>query len=133
MKKVEAGVKMFEMDRVLPQTGRRRVWGSLCCRSIVTVRMDIKMGCCKEGWQIVLAGSRFLRQNEKNLCPGEVEGLVVVYALEKTKHFVLGCKHLYMATDHKPLLGTFKDRNLEQVENPRLRRLKEKTKMLTLR
>ena len=34
-----------------------------------------------------------------------------------------------MATDHKPLLGTFKDRNLEQLENPRLRRLKEKTKM----
>ena len=34
-----------------------------------------------------------------------------------------------MATDHKPLLGTFSDRNLEQVESPRLRRLKEKTKM----
>ena len=53
----------------------------------------------------------------------------MVYALEKTKHFVLGCRQLYMATDHKPLLGTFGDRNLEQVENPRLRRLKEKTKM----
>ena len=36
---------------------------------------------------------------------------------------------MYVATDHKPLLGTFGDRNLEQVENPRLRRLKEKTKM----
>ena len=34
-----------------------------------------------------------------------------------------------MATDHKPLLGTFGHRNLDQVENPRLRRLKEKTKM----
>ena len=36
---------------------------------------------------------------------------------------------MYVATNHKPLLGTFGDRNLEQVENPRLRRLKEKTKM----
>ena len=90
---------------------------------------DIMMGCCKEGWQVVLAGSRFLRQNEKNWCPGEGEGLAVVCALEKTKHFVLGCKKLYVATDHKPLLGTFGDRNLQQVKNPRYRRLKEKTKM----
>ena len=49
----------------------------------------------------------------------------MVYALNKTTHFV----KLYVATDHKPLLGTFGDRSLEQVENPRLRRLKEKTKM----
>ena len=66
---------------------------------------------------MVLAGSRFLRQNEKNCCPGEGEGLAVVYALNKTRHFVLGCKKLYVATDHKLLLGTFGDRGLEQVEN----------------
>ena len=53
----------------------------------------------------------------------------MVYALEKTKHFVWGCKKFYVATDHKPLLGTFGDRNMEQVENPWLRRLKEKTEM----
>ena len=53
----------------------------------------------------------------------------MVYALEKTKHFVWGCKKFYVATDHKPLLDTFSDRNLEQVENPRLRKLIEKTKM----
>ena len=93
---------------------------------------DKKMGCCKEGRQIVLAGSRFLRQNEKKWCPGEGEGLANVYALEKTKHFVLGCKQLYVATYHKPLFGTFGDRNLEQVENPRLRILKEKTKMFKM-
>ena len=50
--------------------------------------------------------------------------------LERTKHFVLGCKQLYVATDDKPLLGSFGDRNLEQVENSRLRRLKKKTKMI---
>ena len=76
-----------------------------------------------------MAGSRFLRQNEKNWCLGKGEGLAVVYALHKTRHFVLGCKQLYMATDHNPLLGTFGDRNLEQMENPSLRRLKEKTNM----
>ena len=55
--------------------------------------------------------------------------MAMVYALNKTKHFVLGCKQLYVATDHKPLMGTFGDRNREHVENLRLRRLKEQTKM----
>ena len=32
---------------------------------------------------------------------------------------------MYVATDHKPLMGTFGDRNREHVENLRLRRLKE--------
>ena len=71
---------------------------------------------------------------ELNWCPGE--GLAVVYAqyaLNKTRHFVLGCKRLYVATDHKPLLVTFNNRNLEQVENPRLRRLKEKTKIFNFK
>ena len=53
----------------------------------------------------------------------------MVYALQKTKYFTMGCRKLYIATDHKPLLGTFSDRGLEQVENPRLRKLKEKTMM----
>ena len=121
---------MFEVDRVtcLATDWSKEGVGFFMFQKYCDCQ-DIKMGCCKEGWQVVLAGSRFLRQNEKNWCPGEGEGLAVVYALNKTKHFVLGCKQLYVATDHKPLLGTFGDRSLEQVENPRLRRLKEKTKM----
>ena len=89
VKKVEAGVKMFEMDRVtcLATDWSKEGVGFFMLQKYCNCQ-DIKMGCCKEGWQIVLAGSRFLRQNEKNWCPGEGEGLVVVYALEKTKHFV---------------------------------------------
>ena len=48
-------------------------------------------------------------------------------ALEKTRYFTLGCSHLIIGTDHKPLLGLFKDRSLDGIDNPRLRRLKEKT------
>ena len=130
MKKVEAGVKMFEMDRIpcLALDWSKEGVGLFMLQKYCNSQ-DGKMGCCNEGWQVVLAGSRILWQNEKNWCPGEGEGLAVVYALEKAKHFLLGCKQLYVATDHKPLLDTFSDRNLEQVENPRLRKLKEKTKM----
>lgn len=124
VKKVEKGVKMFEMGRVTcvaPDWSKEGVGFFLFQKHCDCV--DIKLGCCKDGWQITMAGSRFLRPNEKNWYPGEGEALGVVYALNKTKHFVLGCKQLYVATDHKPLLGTFGDRDLEQIENPRLRRL----------
>ena len=54
----------------------------------------------------------------------------MVYALQKTIYFVLGCKQLIMATDHRPLLCIFDDRDLEIVDNPRLRKLKEKSLVL---
>ncbi len=48
-------------------------------------------------------------------------------ALDRTRHFVLGCSDLVVAVDHKPLLRLFGDRCLEDIPNPRLRNLKEKT------
>ena len=41
--------------------------------------------------------------------------------------FILGCNNLVIAVDHKPLLKIFGDRSLDQISNPRLRNLKEKT------
>ena len=51
----------------------------------------------------------------------------MVYALNKAKHFVLGCPNLTITVDHKPLLKLFGDRALEDIPNFRLRNLKEKT------
>ena len=45
---------------------------------------ELKPTCCKDGWQLVLSGSRFRRSNEDNLEPGEGEAKAVVYALQKT-------------------------------------------------
>ena len=47
-------------------------------------------------------------------------------ALDKVRYFVLGCNHLVIAVDHKPLRKIFGDRFLNQISNPRLRNLKEK-------
>ena len=51
------------------------------------------------------------------------------WALEKAKHFVLGCPNLIVAVDHKPLLGLLGDKSLGDIENPRLRRFKERSLM----
>lgn len=86
-----------------------------------------KLFCCKDGWKIVLVGSRFTSPAESRYAPIEGEALAVVDALDKARHFVIGCPNLLVAVDHKPLLKVFGDRHLDNVPNPRLRNLKEKT------
>ncbi len=83
--------------------------------------------CCKNGWKITLVGSRFTHAAESRYAPIEGEALAVVDALDKARHFVLGCKNLTIAVDHRPLLKIFGDRFLDHICNTRLRNLKEKT------
>ena len=83
--------------------------------------------CCQHGWKITLVGSRFTHPAESRYAPIEGEALAVADALDKARHFVLGCDNLMIAVDHKPLLKIFGDRSLDYISNPRLRNLKEKT------
>ena len=83
--------------------------------------------CCPGGWQVVLAGSRFTKGPETRYAPVEGEALAVAWSLEATKHYTLGNPKLLVATDHKPLLKVLGDRKLEDIDNPRLLKLKEKT------
>ena len=88
---------------------------------------NTKPFCCKTGWKVVLVGSRFTHAAESRYAPIEGEALTVAYALDKASHFVLGCENLIVAVDHKPLLGLFGNRSLENIPNNRLRNIKEKT------
>ena len=45
-------------------------------------------GCCKDGWRITLAGSRFLTKPEKSYAPIEGEALAVAWSLEQTRFFL---------------------------------------------
>ena len=71
---------------------------------------------CKQGWKITLVDSRLY-------APIEGEALTVADALDKARHFVLGCKNLTIAMDHRSLLKIFGDRFLDQISNTRLRNL----------
>ena len=83
--------------------------------------------CCPTGWKITLVGSRFTHSHESRYAPIEGEAHAVADALDKARYFVLGCDDLIIAVDHKPLLKIFSDRFLDNIPNPRLRNLKEKT------
>ena len=51
----------------------------------------------------------------------------MAYGLNQCRMFVLGSPDLIVAVDHKPLTKILNDRSLDNIENPRLLRLKEKT------
>ena len=85
--------------------------------------------CCENGWRITLVGSRFLRDAEKRYAAIEGECLAVAWALEDTRWFTLGCSSLVVATDHKPLIRILSDKALENIHNPRIFRLKQRTLM----
>ena len=67
------------------------------------------------------------QQAREQVLTGRGEGPGVAWALEKYKHFTLGCPNLYIAVDQRPLLKVLGDRHLEDISNPRLLNLKEKT------
>ena len=83
--------------------------------------------CCPGGWRISLAGSRFLTSAEQSYAPIEGEALAVAWGLEHSKFFTLGCDHLTVVTDHKPLVKIFRYRTLDEITNTRLFRLKQQT------
>ena len=83
--------------------------------------------CCQEGWKVTLVGSCLTHPAESRYAPIKREALAVADALDKARHFMLGCSDLVIAVDHKPLLKFFGDRSLEDIPNTRLRNLKEKT------
>ena len=128
VEEIKEGVRMFDPDKV---TCLATDW-SQCGVGYFLLQKhcsceELKPTCCRDGWKLILAGSRFLKPNEERWAVVEGEALGVVYGLMKTRYYVLGCKKLIVATDHRPLLGVFGDKSLESVENPRLRRLKEKS------
>ena len=127
-KAVEKGVKTFDMSKV---TCLATDWSKqgigFCLLQKVCNCTTITPVCCTSGWSLVFAGSRFTSGAESRYSPVEGEALGVAWALEKSKHFTLGCPDLYVAVDHKPLLKVLGDRHLEDIPNPRLLNLKEKT------
>ena len=81
-------------------------------------------------WVVVFAGSRFTTDAESRYAPVEGEALAVVYGLDTSRLFVLGCPNLIISVDHKPLIKIFGEQQpLDQVKNVRLQKFKERAMM----
>ena len=87
--------------------------------------------CFSGGWKVVLCSSRHLQDAEKNYAPIEGEALAITWCLRKARHFLLGCPHFTLLTDHKPPVNILSDKSLSSISNPRLMRMKQKTLQYT--
>ena len=130
IEKIEHGVKIFEVGRhtCLATDWSKTGIGFLLlqkhceCKATTTAPH-----CGPSHWQLIFAGSRFLKDPETRYSPIEGEALAVAFALEQSKMFVIGCPNLLIVTDHKPLVPILNDRRLDLIKNPRLLKLKERT------
>ena len=75
-------------------------------------------------WELVQAGSRFLSDTESRYTVIELELLAVTWAIQKCRIFLAGIPHFKVITDHHPLFSILNTQCLNEVENPRLQRLK---------
>ena len=128
MDQVRDGVSTFDINRYtcLQTDWSREGVGYLLLQKHCDCCMEKAPVCCPGGWQLIFAGSRFTLGAESRYAPTEGEALAVAWALEHSRLFTLGCTKLLVSTDHRPLLGILNDRNLDDIKNPRLCRLKEK-------
>ena len=75
-------------------------------------------------WTLVQAGSRFLSDAESRYAVIELELLAVAWAVTKCKLFLAGLPHFTVVTDHHPLVPILNSHRLDEIENPRLQRLR---------
>ena len=125
---IRTGVEIFDIKR---RTCLRPDWSTRGIGYFLLQRhCDCPSGipdCCPRGWRITLAGSRFLSPAEQRYAAIEGEALAVAWGLEQTRYFTQGCDDLVVVTDHKPLTKIIGDRTLDEITNPRLFRLKQRT------
>ena len=79
-----------------------------------------------DSWSLIQAGSRFLSDAESRYAIIELELLAVTWAISKCHIFLAGLPHFSVLTDHHPLIPILNKHRLDEIENPRLQRLKTK-------
>ena len=77
-----------------------------------------------DNWVLIQAGSRFLSDTESRYAIIELELLAVSWAIIKCNLFLAGLPHFTVVTDHYPLVPILNSYRLDEIENPRLQRLK---------
>ena len=128
IKAVEKGVRMFEVGRTTYLgTDWSRIGLGFGLMQKHCECESVRPDCCRDGWKIVFAGSRFTTGAESRYHPIEGEALSTAWALHKTRYFTIGCENLIVGVDHKPLLRIFGDKQLNDINNTRILNFKEKT------
>ena len=82
--------------------------------------------CPEVVWKSIQCGSRFLTETEGRYAPIEFEALGVTWAVKKCHYFLAGLPEFLIRNDHRTLIPILNNYSLNDIENPRVRRLVEK-------
>ena len=74
---------------------------------------------------LIQCGSCSLTPTQQRYTTIELECMTIQWAIRKYKFYLRGLEFFQVLTDHRPLVGIFK-KSLSMLENPRLRRMREK-------
>ena len=77
-------------------------------------------------WRLVMAGSRFITETESRYAMIELEALAVTWAMQKCRLYLLGLPVFELRVDHMPLVPILNKMGINDIQNPRLQRLKMK-------
>ena len=126
---VHSGIKTFDLNRptCLQTDWSKNGLGYLLLQQYCSCEIKLAPTCCKDGWRLVHAGSRFTSDAESRYSPTEGEATAVAWSLQHPKLFTNRCASLTVSKDHRTLLGVFGDKELSTITNPRLFHIKEKT------
>ena len=77
-------------------------------------------------WRLVQCGSRFLTDTESRYAVVEIELAAVLWACRKCHIYLAGLPYFTLIVDHRPLVPILNQKQLSEIENPRLQRMREK-------
>jgi hypothetical protein len=75
---------------------------------------------------LVQCGSRFVSDTESRYAMVELELLAAVWAMNKCRLYLIGLPHFTLVVDHRPLIPILNSKGLDEIDNPRILRLREK-------
>ena len=127
VRKIEKGVKMFEVNRITALVCDRSkegqslgLWQKHCsCAGPTTIL------CCRGGWHIVFMSSWFNNDAQSRYSSIEGKCMTLFWAINKCDYYIYSCDKLFVGTDHRPLLAFFRKddpKPLDHISNKRLRR-----------
>ena len=80
----------------------------------------------ENGCKLIQCGSRFLGDAETRYATIELELLGIVWAVKKCYMYLKGLDQFTIEMDHRPLITILDKKCMNEIENPRILRLKEK-------
>lgn len=129
MESIAEGVRTFEINRTtcLATDWSKTGIGFTLSQKHCSCPIQDDPFCGEDHWKVTYAGSRFTSSAESRYAPIEGEALALLFGLESCRMFVLGCPYLIIASDHQHLERIFNNKNLDEVTNPRVFKVKEKS------